>query len=298
MAQVMDQKFKGLSPVAIFMELADRYSPTLLLALVGISIIATAGFVRARIPFLRMKAMAVIGAAVLMMTPMLLLYSISGTSDMRRIMPAMLLLYVGLAGIALSPLGVLPRIRTAIVVVLALVQFTTVSANGFGNHAPVLVRAQQLLGGGLRWPATERDPNVPVLDGILALGIDHGNIAAYSYCYRDYGTCWQRGAPPFEPSALATLARERHLPIVVHFIGDLDFTKPDSLAGQIAVRDYQYLLVDMFDAPAVVNLADPYTQHTQKFIALERGGLPVGLTNVGCFSTLNRPICAVKVQKP
>jgi hypothetical protein len=297
MAQVMDQKFKGLSPIAIFVELADRYSPTLLLVLLVAGTVALVGLVRSRVSLSRIRSVAVIGGAVLMIAPMLLLYSVSGTSDMRRIMPGMLLLYVGLVGLALSPLGALSRVRAAVVCLLTVAQVTTVSANGLGIHAPAFVRVQQVLGG-LRWPATERDPNVPVLEGILGLGIDHGNIAAYSYCYRDYGTCWQRNVPPFEPSALATLARERHLPIGVHFIGDLDFTKPESLAAQIAARDYQYVLIDMFDAPAAVNWADPYTLHTEKFISLERGLLPPGLTNIGCFSTVNRPICVLKVGKP
>ena len=297
MAQVMDQSFRGLSPLAIFIELAQRYSPLDLLVLFAVSLPAIAGLIRSRVNLDYSKPIAVTAAAVLMLAPMLVLYSVTGTSDFRRIMPAMLLLYVGLVGLALSPIGLLPRVRTSVLLVLTVAQVMTAAANGFAIRPPVLLRVQQFLGP-LRFPATGRDPNVPVLEGILGLGITSGNIAAYTYCYRDYGTCTQRNIPPFEPSALGTLARERHLPIGVHFIGDLDFSKPDSLAAQIAARDFQYVLVDMFDSPEVVNRADPYTLHTEHFIALERGSLPHGLTSTGCFSTVNRPICVLKVQQP
>ena len=297
MAQVMDQSFRGLSPMAVFIELAQRYSPVSLLVLVAVSLLAIAELIRSHVNLYDSKRLTVTVAAVLMLAPMLVLYSITGTSDFRRIMPAMLLLYVALAGLALSPGGALPRVRTGVVLLLMIAQVTTAAANGLAIHTPMLLRLQEFLGPS-RWPATGRDPNTPVLEGILALGIKRGNIAAYTYCYRDYGTCAQRNIPPFEPSALGTLARERHLPIGVHFIGDLDFSKPDSLAAQIMARDFQYVLVDMFDSPAVVNRADPYTQHTENFISLERGSLPPGLTSMGCFSTANRPICVLRIERP
>jgi hypothetical protein len=295
MAQVMDQSFRGLSPLIVFAQLAQRYSPIPLVILFVVALCATSGLVKSRVSPFRLPGFSVIAFAVLMLTPMLLLYSLTGTSDFRRIMPAMLLLNVGLTSVALSPGGVLPHVRTAVVLLLMSAQVATASANGLAMHTPTLTKVQQLLGPS-RWPMTGRDPNVPVLDGIVGLGVTRGNIAAYTYCYRDYGTCTQRNIPPFEPSALGALARERHLPIGVHFAGDLDFSKPESLAEQIAARDFQYVLIDMFDSPAVMNRADPYTLHTEHFIALERGSLPSGLDSVGCFSTANRPICLLKVH--
>jgi hypothetical protein len=297
LAQVMDQSFRGVSPLAIFFALARQYSPLPLVIVLGAALLAVAGLINSRVSPFRFTAIRVIAVAVLMLAPMLVLYAVTGTSDFRRIMPAMLLLYAGLTGVALSPEGVLPRIRTAVVLLLMVAQVATASANGLAFHTPALVKVQQFLGP-LRWPATGRDPNVPVLDGIVGLGISSGNIAAYTYCYRDYNTCTQRNIPPFEPSALGTLARERHLPIGVHFAGDLDFSKPETLAAQIRTRDFQYVLVDMFDSPAVVNTADSYTRHTERFIALERGTLPHGLTRLGCFSTANRPICVLRIERP
>jgi hypothetical protein len=101
----------------------------------------------------------------------------------------------------------------------------------------------------------------------------------------------------FEPMALSTLAKERRLPIHVHFIGDLDFSKPETLSAQIRDRGFNFVLIDMFDSPAAVNRKDPYVIHTEKFIALEKSRLPVGLISRGCFSTVKRSICVIEVAR-
>jgi hypothetical protein len=227
---------------------------------------------------------------------MLALLSISGTSDMRRIMPGMLVLNVGLMILALSPQGLLPRARTVLLFSLMVAQVMSATANGFNIHAPFFLKAQEFTGH-LRQPYTGLDPNIPVLDGILGLGIRSGRIAAYTYCYRDYANCERQAIPMFEPMALSTLAKERRLPIHVHFMGDLDFSRTETLSLQVKLRKFDYVLIDMFDAPAAVNWGDPYVIHTKNFIALERGKLPVGLVNRGCFMTLKRPICVIEVSQ-
>jgi hypothetical protein len=179
--------------------------------------------------------------------------------------------------------------------IVAAVQVTVAAANGLSVHSVPLLKIEENLGY-LRQPFVGVDPNGPVLDGILHLGITHGNVSAYSYCYRDYDHCERDNYPPFEPTALSTLARERRVPLFFHFIGDLDFSNRETLSKQVDVRDFQYVLVDMFDAPGEINHADPYVIHTKQFISMERESLPQGLLNRGCFS-VNRPICLIEVAR-
>ncbi len=293
MAQLSDQKFSDLAPWSVFWELVQRYSPKLLLLM---AIAAVLGALSIRKPMLdegRKKAILTILIALLMMIPVLLLLSISGTSDMRRIMPAMLVLGMGLVALAFSPSGSLVHLRAAMLVLLLAAQAVSATANGLNIRLPALSLLHGITGY-LRHPYVGVDPNVPVLDGLLELGVRNGSVSAYTYCYRDYANCERLGLPMFEPVALSTLAKGRHMPIQVHFIGDLDFSKPESLAEQIRYRGFNYVLIDMFDTPSAVNRNDPYVIHTEKFIAMEKTGLPAGLINRGCFSTLKRPICVIE----
>lgn len=295
LAKLSDQRFSGLAPWTVFWELLQRYSPKSLSVLAFASILGAAKIWRSPHDADRSKAIAIVVAALLMMTPMLILLSISGTSDMRRIMPGMLVLTLGLVVLSLSPNGFLPRTRTVLLFLVMAIQLANVTANGLNIRTPILLKAQELAGY-LRPPYTGPDPNPPVLDGILGLGIRSGRVSAYTYCYRDYANCERKGIPMFEPVALSTLAKERRLHIHVHFIGDLDFSKPETLSAQIRGRGFDYVLVDMFDSPAAVNWEDPYVIHTKNFISLVQGRLPAGLINLGCFSTLKRPICVIKTS--
>jgi len=297
LAQISDQRFSGLSPVAVFVELVQRYSPAVLTTLFVAAVAGAFALVRAgsrSAP--RASAIAAL-FALSMIGPMLVLHALTGTSDMRRIMPGILVLYVGLTGIAVFPGGILPPVRLAVVFAMMAIQVTTAAANGLNIRVEALLAGQRL-SGYLRQPSVEQDPNEPVLDGLLGLGIQAGNVSAYSYCYRDYDYCERTKFPPFEPVALATLARQRDIPINVHFIGDLDFTKPETLASQIQLRGFDYVLVDMFDSPASVNRADPYIIHTDHFISLAHGEqLPPGLVWLGCFTASNRPMCVIQAKR-
>ncbi len=293
MAKLSDQKFSDLAPWSVFWELVQRYSPKVLLL---VAIAAVLGALSIRKPSLdeaRKNAIFTIFIALLMMTPVLLMLSISGTSDMRRIMPAMLVLAMGLVALAFSAGGSFARLRTTMLVLLLAAQAVSATANGLNIRVSSLSELQGITGR-LRQPYTGVDPNVPVLDGLLELGVKNGSISAYTYCYRDYANCERLGLPVFEPVALSTLAKARRFLINVHFIGDLDFSKPESLAEQIRYRGFNYVLVDMFDSPSAVNRNDPYVIHTEKFIAMEKTGLPAGLINRGCFSTVKRPICVIE----
>ena len=296
LAKISDQGFSGLSPLSVFWELLQRYSPGLLFVLAVASLLSAIRLRRSSIDPERQKAIALIGASFLMIVPMLMLLSISGTTDMRRIMPGMLVLNLGMVALALSPYGTLTRVRAAILFLVMAVQMVSATANGLNIRMPILQKVQELTGY-LRPPYTGLDPNIPVLDGILRLGVQSGRIAAYTYCYRDYANCERQDIPMFEPTALSTLAKERHLPIYVHFIGDLDFEKIETLSVQIKARGFDYVLIDMFDSPAAVNWEDPYVAHTKNFITLTRGQLPAGLVNRGCFSTLKRPICVIEISR-
>jgi hypothetical protein len=293
LAKLTDQKFLSAPPWTIFWRLLDHYSPWILGALFVAALVgATQRLFDARDKCVRQVGIAMI-AAFLMILPMLLIMSQSGTSDMRRVMPVMLVLFSGLLVMALNPAGLLSRTRFAVVGLLAGMQFLCAAATGLNMNANLLVKAQEFTGY-YRRPDLGPDPNIPVLDGALGLGISRGQIAAYTYCYRDYANCERLGVAMFEPVALSTLAQERRLPIRVHFIGDLDFSKPATLSAQIRARGFNYVLVDMFDSPAKVNWADPYVQHTKAFVALARGPMPVGLVSRGCFPVVKRSICIIE----
>ncbi len=296
MAKLSDQKFSDLAPWAVFWELAQRYSPKLLLLTAIAAVLGVLSIRKQTLDENRKQAIFIIIIAFLMMAPVLLLLSISGTSDMRRIMPAMLVLAMGLVALAFSAGGSFARLRTTMLVLLLAAQTVSAAANGLNIHLSTLSLLQGVTGY-LRQPYVGVDPNVPILDGLLELGVRNGSVSAYTYCYRDYANCERLGLPMFEPVALSTLAKARRLPIQVHFIGDLDFSKPESLAEQIRYRGFNYILVDMFDSPSAVNRNDPYVIHTEKFIALEKTGLPAGLINRGCFSTVKRPICVIEAVR-
>ncbi len=296
MARLSDQKFIGLAPWAVFWELVQHYSPKLLLFVAFAAILGAVSVREPKLDQARKQAIFTIFVAFLMVAPVLALLSISGTSDMRRIMPAMLVLEMGLTALALSPNGSLARTRAVVLLLLLTAQTVSATANGLNIRLPALTAIKDVTGH-LRQPYAGADPNPPVLDGLLTLGVRNGNIAAYTYCYRDYANCERLGLPVFEPMALSTLAKERHLPIHVHFIGDLDFSKPETLSAQIKARNFDYVLVDMFDAPAAVVWADPYVVHTKYFISLQRDRLPEGLISRGCFSTLKRPICVIEATR-
>lgn len=295
LAKLTDQKFSGLSPFSVLRELLNFYSPTVLAVLIVGSMLTITGLRRSDLTSSRSAPMMLIVTALLMAFPVAILMSLSGTSDPRRILPAVLVLYIGLVAYSLSPIGLFPRARCVIASLLMSVQVIIVAANGFDIQSPILYRLQDYTGH-LRAPVTSPEPGGAVLDGLASLGIHKGRIIAFTYCYFDYANCEQKKLPAFEPMAVSTLARERRIPIYVHFVGDLDFSTPTTLAGQIKARNFDYVLIDMFDAPVAVNHDVPYVAHTDHFIALERSGLPSGLIDRGCFSSLGRAICVIEAS--
>lgn len=294
LAQLTDQKFSDLAPWYVFWELVQRYSPKVLLLVATAAVLSAWSSSKPTNDEARRSGILTIVMALLMMIPVLLMLSISGTSDMRRIMPAMLVLAIGLIALAFSPLGSFSRLRTTMLGLLLATQLVSTIANGLNISVSSLSNLREITGH-LRPPYTGTDPNVPVLNGLLELGVRNGNVSAYTYCYRDYSNCERLGLPLFEPVALSTLLKASRIPINVHFIGDLDFSRPESLAKQIRDRGFNFVLVDMFDSPSAINPNDPYVIHTEKFIGLVKAGLPDGLTNRGCFSSAKRPICLIEV---
>jgi hypothetical protein len=295
-AQVTDQRFKDVSPLVIFSQQIQYFSSELLLTLVVLAAPSAIGMFRRGSTGVHSRALALLVTAALMIVPMLVLYSLTGTSDVRRLMPGVLVLYLGIVTFALAPHGLLHQIRPVCVLAIAVALFTVAAGNGLGVKSNGLLRVQSVFGY-LRQPYVGQDPNGPVLESLLRMGISHGNISAYTRCYRAYEECERNSLPSFEPMALSTLARERDIPLYVHYVTDLDFSKPETLSRQILIRDFQYLLVDMAELKQPTNEADPYARHTEEFISMERSNLPRGLIQRGCFSTLNRPMCVVEVDQ-
>jgi hypothetical protein len=293
LAQLPGQ-YSGLSPFAILGQLVEEYSPRLLLTVVALAAADAPTIFRPARNALHSHAWPLIGAAVLMIVPMFVLYSWSATSDPRRIMPGMLILYMGVIALALAPQGARHYVREASLLGITVALLIAAAASGLNINSSGLLKVQSTFGY-LSPPFVGQDPTVPALESLLQMGISSGNISAYTHCY--HANCDADKIPWIEPVALSTLARERHVPLNVHFMIDLDFSKPETLSKQIMARDFQYVLVDMLDSPGPVNHADPYVEHTDQFLSMERSALPPGLISRGCFSALNRPMCVVEVDR-
>jgi FkbM family methyltransferase len=290
LAKVTDQRFLGKSPLSIFSDLLPLYSPRILAALTAVSLVSLLRCSRSQV--VANLGVRFVAVALLMLIPMLIIYSVSGTSDMRRIMPVMLVLNVGLVFIALMPSGPLRRSRVVLLLLLTSFEVLGTGINGMNIQRPWFPARE-------RWtelpaPFTGVDPNPDVLDAILKLGISQGRIAAFTYCYRDFENCENQHIRIFEPMALWTVAQARGLSLQIHFMGDLDFSRPETLAEQIKANGFDYVLIDLFDNPANVNWRDSYVNNTANFIRLYRSALPKGLTDLGCFYDLGRAICVIQ----
>jgi hypothetical protein len=296
-AAFSDQRFRGMSLVGITNELLQSYSPRMLALISAVAAVWAAGWRRANSTEQPRKALAMVGVALLAILPMLILHLLSATSDERRIMPAMFLLYIGLSALALTPTGLYPGSRLLAVVALASMQIVSISANGFGIKSPTIDRIQSYTGT-LRDPDPSPDQAITMIDGIESLGIRSGFVIAYSHCLLGWSSCSASNMRMFEHVAVSTIAAQRRLPINVHFFTDLDLSKPETLAEQIHSRGASYLLVDMFDQSdfSEVNHKNPFYVHTNTFVAFARNGFPPGFFPLGCFTTLGRPICGYAVM--
>jgi hypothetical protein len=296
-AAFSDQRFSGMSLVGITNELLQSYSPRMLALISAVAAVWATGWRQASFTEQPRKALAIVGVALLAIVPMLILHLMSGTSDERRIMPGMFLLYTGLSALALMPKGLYPGYRLLAVAVLASMQIVSISANGFGIKSPTIDRIQSYTGT-LRDPDASPDQAITMLDGIESLGIRSGFVIAYSHCLLGWSSCSASNMRMFEHVAVSTIAAQRRLPINVHFFTDLDLSKPETLAEQIHSRGANYLLVDMFDQSdfAEVNHKNPFYVHTSVFVAFARNGFPPGFFPLGCFTTLGRPICGYAVM--
>jgi hypothetical protein len=286
-------QFSGISLLAIPGQLLGAYSPRLLLIVATLAAAGAPAIFRPAMRTLHPQAWGLIGAAALMILPMLVLYGLSATSDPRRIMPGLLMLYMGVTAVALAPGAPYDRVRLVGALGIAAALIIATAANGLNISSNALLRVQSTFGY-LSPPFIGRDPTEPVLEGLLQMGISSGNVSAYTRCYRF--DCEGDKIPWAEPVALSTLAMERHVPLNVHFMTDLDFSKPETLSKQIHARGFQYVLVDMIDVPPT-NQADTYASHTEQFMAIAGSALPPGLVSRGCFSTLNRPLCVIEAAQ-
>jgi hypothetical protein len=297
-AELSDQRFVGLSPIAVTSALLQSYSPSLLAIMAALAMTAFVGWPRMSVDRRVGRPLIIICVAILAVIPILILHMMSGTGDERRVMPSIFLLYIGLTALALLPQSFLARARLFAVAILAALQVTSAVATAFHIDSHTLDRFQGYAGS-LEKPDTLPDSNIAVLEGLVAVGVREGFVIAYTNCLLGYISCSSHKMPFFEHVAVSTLALERGLPIYMHYFADLDLSKPDTLADQIRARGAQYILVDLFDDSdfSEVSHKHSFFQRTAAFIEFAKGTFPPGFTKVGCFATLRRPMCVYAVNQ-
>ena len=291
LAKISDQKFKGISPWGVIESLFSLYSPftiSILLILLPISSISW--------PINKQQklGLTLVFFSFLMLAPIVISLSVTGTSDMRRIMPAVLLLEIGAILVILNNKLKFYLPSRIVLTLLMVFQFINIVNNEFQINK---LSQKNIFGlvGNLRVPSGEVDPNDLVLKGLTDLGIKKGNIAAYTYCYRDYENCNNIHFPMFEPVALATLAKQEKKPIEVQFIGDLNLNDRPGISNQVVARGYKYILIDMFNNPIYRNQADSYMVHTEFFINAINENDYQGFKKIGCFNNIKRDICVLEI---
>lgn len=244
----------------------------------------------------KIGALGVLWMSLLMGIPVLAMLFATGTADMRRVLPSILLLYVGVAGLVLVPKYRFSGIRFIILSSLTAAQFLIAANNSLALEFSPLRNAETLFGS-LRSPSLKVDANTKMIRKLVSLGVTTGGVAIFSLCYRDPVVgCTKRGLPVIGPEALTAVAKQEHLGLHMAIPRDLDLSKPNTLAAQLVRRGYSLVLVDMFDKPAEVVPADPVFGHTQYFINLIHFGLPRGLLQVAQFTLGGRQFRLLRVK--
>lgn len=292
LVQITDQKFRGLSYLDAIGRLLSHYSPIVLAVLAACSLTAIVGLKRFEFMKRSLYPLGLVFCSILMAAPIVGIMIFSGTSNSRRIMPAVFVLYVGLVAISLQPARLISTARFAVVGILTAIQLTAILANELTATSLPFERLQTITGR-LAPPQATPDGNRTILDELFKMGIQSGTVAVFTYCSIDpVDNCERYNVPWFEPLALRTLAQESHLPISIAYLPDADYADPNSVAKQMKANSLDYLLIDMLDKPMQTN--HPIAVPTRQLIALEHGPLPPGLENRGCIS-LGRPVCLLKV---
>lgn len=288
-----DTRFRDMSPAAVVWHLLSNYSPYIFIGLAALGMVAlieSLHSIRAQ----RYSERAMLIGGALMLAPIVIMILVTGTSDPRRIMAGMLVLYVGIVAICIVPEGPSRIARLAAVAILALVQTTVLWANSFAFAWPQLMTIEAYMGE-LPAPDITPDGDYAVLRKLQDLGVRSGVVGVFTYC--QFGlleNCQRNGFAPFEMAALGTIAQERGLPLYMTMFSGIDFSNPDTIPKQLRAMGINYLLIDMGNKP--IWASHPVARTVAGFIKLNSGPLPEGLTSLGCFS-MGRPICVVEVKR-
>jgi len=230
-----------------------------------------------------------------MLAPVLIMLLISGTSDWRRIMPGILTLWIGAAGLALVSGSLLPRLRLALVTLVVVAQTMSAAANGLNLGVLPVAIVNSI--GSYRMPFVGIDDNLAFVGELAKLGLRRGRFSAYTICYRDPVVgCSRRNIPWFEVEAATAVAQQQQFPMYINMARDLDFSRPNTLASQLRERGYNFVVVDTFYEPDRIIPGDPLFEHASQFIAMLNKGLPPGLTKVAKFAFGNRDIYILAVE--
>lgn len=290
-----DQRFLGVNFIGITEKLLEHYSLAVLFALLTYSIILILIKLRYK-KNISFNFIIILIMAVSTITPIIILLSISGTSDPRRIMISIYLFYIGLIFFILQN-NLSYRIKLGSYFFICLITFTQIVGN-IGNNFNInniLIISANKLNGSLTKPNISPDGNEVLLEKLTELGIKTGSLGVFTLCtISPKDNCENYNVPWFEPFALSTLAREKALGFSIGTFLDVDYSNLNSVAEQIKSRGFNYAVVDMFNQAIYKN--HPIALPTEKLIdIIKLPKLPKGMMLLDCI-WMERYICVISIN--
>jgi hypothetical protein len=293
LAKLSDQRYSSFNIIEIFASLFMKYSPFTFMVLILCSLISYF-FSFSNSPSNKKAytaAIQLIFFSFLMIFPILLALFFTGTSDMRRPLPAFVILEIGFILFILCSKSRL--LNFTILIFLFLIQILNfissinpVFNENFKNYKHYL--------GNINSPFIFDDPNELVLSNLNGIDLNNKNVLTYSFCYRDWETCINKGFPFFEQIALTTLSNQKNINTKFLIDRNLDLDNNFKLLKEIKDRQYDYILLDSFKGSDNLNFDDPYNTHVKYFIDMIHDNKEGIYKKIYCFD-LNREICLYEI---
>ena len=294
MAKLTDQRLATASVLEVISHLFVQYNFMLLIFLTSIVLVSLAIQHKAE-QKTNFNVFLKNGSLVLMMAvPLFFAYWLTGTSDVRRVLPFQLFLLIFLYDRALAQRSIASYVFVPMLSGLLAVQLVFAATAAFGQPPTSLVKADKIVGT-YRSVEISSDPNILIFNKLINNGLVEGKVSSHTHCYRAYAVCKQKALTWFEPSALTTLANNTNHELIFHFAGDLDFNVPTTIAAQLKKRGFKYLLLDHFDEVPPINQLEPYANHVDKLLNTINHHRITGLTLFFCIH-LDRDICVYEIH--
>lgn len=292
MARLLDRRSVDVAVVIVALSLFSHYG-SVQFAVLGLTAAANVLLHVLRSDPLRMKGTAasaaasarpttllVIGAG--MLVPTLGLLVLTGTGEPRRVMPAMTVLLVGLAVLAVRDVGTRNWVGCTPVALLTLAQLWLLVAS------PGLVRLPtpevlRELGVGLAPPSPAPEWNLTLIDELQRRELPRGSLIAV-YTQGLFNT----SARLYEPAALKVASLMRGSPFSFGYVWQ--DVAPDAMIERLRSGGYRLLLLDTFDDPGLRSRGIPYVSLAGTLLDMSARGerAPFGLRPVARFTVGGR----------